>query len=116
MKQKTENIKKLKRAGTIIAVAGGLTLGAVAISNTQNKVSDSTENKEYFKQLKNTANKMTLEQKQQFIQVGEEMLQKLQEKIDSDTTNPEEQFEARLAQRQITEELKIMRKNLQKER
>lgn len=116
MKQKTEKIKKLKRAGTIIAIAGGLALGSVENLYAQDKVSDSTENKEYFKQLENTANKMTLEQKQQFIQAGEEMLQKLQKKINSNKTNPEERFQARRSKRQITEELKIMRKNLQKER
>ena len=116
MKQKTDKIKKLKRAGVAVAIAGGLALGAAAFTRTADDATDSTENKEYIKQLERTAGEMTTEQKLQFIQDGKEVLDNLQKKIDSDQTNPEERFEARRSQRLIKQEIEVMQQNLNKNR
>lgn len=116
MTQNTNKIKKLKRAGTIIAIAGGLALGATAFTRATDDTTEPTENKEYIKQLENTADKMTREQKLQFIQNGKDVLDALQKKIDSEETNPEERFEAKRSQRLVQQEIEVMQKNLNKER
>lgn len=117
MKQKTDKIRKLKHAGTIIAIAGGLALGGVAISRTaQDDTTDSTENKEYIKHLARVADEMTHEQKLQFIHDGKEVLNDLQQKIDADETNPEERFEALRSRRLINQEIEVMQKQLNNER
>ncbi len=113
MKQKTDKIKNLKRAGTIIAIAGSLALGSVSISRTtKDDSTDPTENKEYIKHLEHVADEMTHEQKLQFIHDGKEVLNNLQQKIDSDETNPEERFEALRSKRLVNKEIEVMQKKL----
>ena len=116
MTKDTNKIKKLKRAGAMLALAGGLALGAGAMmQNTDDPVAVK-ENKEYLKKLERDANKMTAEQKLLFIQGAEETLDKLQKKIDSDKTNPEERFEARRSRNLIQEEIRVMQKSLDRPR
>ena len=116
MKQKTGRVEKLKRAGTILAIAGGLAIGAAAITHTADDKVEPSENKEYIKELENTAKEMTREQKLQFIRDGKEVLEDLQKTIDSDETNPEERFYAIRSQRLVREEIEVMQKSLSKTR
>lgn len=75
-------------------------------------VEDYEENKEYLIQLEKIVEGMTEQQKQKFIIDGEEVLDKLQKEIESDSIDPETRFYNKISIRHIKKELDIVRKSL----
>ena len=59
---------------------------------------------------------MTTDQKLQFSQTAEEVLESLQKEIDSEETNAEERFQASRSYRLISKERDIVRKYLNQEK
>ena len=88
-----------------------LLLMASCIGKTES-VEDYGEHQEYLIELEKIVEGMTEQQKQQFIIDGEEVLDKLQKEIDSDSIDPETRFDNRRSIRLIEKELEIVRKSL----
>ena len=72
---------------------------------------------EYLKSFeKDVKDSMTTNEKLQNLQEAEEVLERLQKRIDSEETNPEERFDARRTYRVISKRRDILRKYLNQEK
>ena len=96
-----------------ILLFGVTALLLMASCNGHNEsVEDYGEHKEYLIQLEKIVEEMTEQQKQNFIIDGEEVLDKLQKEIESDSIDPETRFEKKRSIRLIKKELDIVRNAL----
>lgn len=104
---------KFKRAGFIALIAG--ILSACGIShgdNTQNAATPAPQQTNVDDDLQIDVSTMTVAQMQDFITESNKVLKKLQAKIDSPETNPEQRFEARQAHKYISTECARMKKEV----
>lgn len=96
---------KFKIAGLITLLAAG----GIIVGISYNKYSNS-----YDVQLKKEISQMSESQLQDAIKECDVALERLQQTIDSDETNPEERFEARGAYKSISEQREQFQKRLDK--
>ena len=89
---------------------------AVLLMASCNGKTESTEDYEEYKEdlieLKKMVEEMTEQQKQNYIIDGEEVLDKLQKKVASDSIDPETRFQTRRSIKLIEKELDIVRNAL----
>lgn len=86
-----------------------------ACCGLDNKITSTQDTMDvYFQEFTDVANKLTPEQLQYFIKTADTVLERLQKVIESDETNPEEQFEARRSRNHILKEKDIILKALEK--
>ena len=96
---------KFKIAGLITLLAAG----GIIVGISYNKYSNS-----YDVQLKKEISQMSESQLQDAIKECDVALERLQQTIDSDETNPEERFEARGAYKSISEQREQFQNRLDK--
>lgn len=106
---KTNNkAKKFKRAGALLAVVGGLVLGASVVS--KENVDEDVKN------MRHTVKNMNYDEKSDYLKKTEALIIELQQRIDSDETDAEERFEARQSVEALEKERAALKKILSKEK
>ena len=103
---------------TIISSTIFIIIGCVnTLFHTTNNDKDYTylENRRYFRHLEKICKEMTIEEKLIFIQDGDKILEQIKARVNSDSLNPEERFDARSSLRFIKHELEIVKKSLPEE-
>ena len=102
------NAKKFKRAGALLAVISGLMLG-VAVVSKENVDED-------VKNMKYTVKNMSYDEKRNYLKETDALITELQQRIDSDETDPEERFEARQSVAALEKERAALKKILSNEK
>lgn len=95
-----------------ILLFGVTVLLLMASCNGKTESVEDYEYHQYLNQLEKTVEEMTELQKQQFIIDGEEMLEKLQKEVESDSIDPETRFDNRRSISLIKKEMDIVRKSM----